>query len=61
MWHRGPKPVAFRFYLLYLIIFYTAFASKYFLQNENILFLTEVILVWLVKKSNKKVKIFESS
>jgi len=29
MWHRGPKPVACRFWLFYWIIFYTASASKY--------------------------------
>ena len=33
----------------YSIVFYTASASKYFLQNQNVLFLTEVILVWLEK------------
>ena len=63
MWHRGPKPVACRFWLFYWIIICTAFASKYFLQYQNILFLTEVILVWLEqskkwKKLNKKFKIF---
>ena len=63
MWHWGPKPVTCRFWLFYLLIFYTASASKYFLQNENILLLTEVILVWLeqskqVKKSIKKFMIF---
>ena len=31
MWHRGPKPVACHFCFFYLIIFYTALASKYFL------------------------------
>ena len=62
---QGPKPiVACRFWLFYSIIFYTASASKYFLQNKNILFLIEIILIWLiktmknVKKSNKKFRIF---
>src|SRR6218665_2592988 len=35
--------VVCRFRLFYLIIFYTASASKYLLQYQNILFLTEVI------------------
>ena len=39
------------------------FASKYFLQYQNIWFLTEVILIWLEqsktwKKTNKKLNIF---
>jgi len=63
MWHRGPKPVVCHFWLFYLIIFYTASASKYFLQNENILVLTEDILVWLeqskkLKKSINKFMVF---
>ena len=33
------------FLVFYLIIYYTASASKYLFQNENVLFLTEVILV----------------
>jgi len=56
MWHRGPKPVVCRFWLFYFIIFYTACASKCFLQNQNILFLTEVILVWLDQKSERNRK-----
>jgi len=39
---QGPKTC--RLWLFYLIISYTASASKYCLQIENILFLTEVIL-----------------
>jgi len=35
--------VGFGFY--YSVIFYTASASKYILQKQNMLFLTEVILV----------------
>ena len=46
LWHRESKPVSCRFWLFYSIIFYTASASNYFLQNQNILFLTEVIFVW---------------
>jgi len=35
MWHRGPKPVACRFWLFLLShILYTASASKYILQNQ---------------------------
>ena len=52
MWLRGPKPVVWHFELFYSTIFYTAFASKYFLQNQNILFLTEVVLV-LSEQSKK--------
>jgi len=46
MWHKGLKPIICRFWLLYSVIFYTASVSKYFQQNRNILFLTEVILIW---------------
>ena len=56
----GQKPIACQFGYLQ---FYTASASKYILENQNILFITEVILIWLEqskkgKKSNKKFKIF---
>ena len=56
MWHRGPKPVVFDFF--YWIILYTAFTSKYFLQYQNILFLTEVMLICLEqsKKWKKRIK-----
>ena len=40
--------------ILYCIVFYTASASKYILRNQNILFLTEVILVWLEELKNCK-------
>ena len=40
----------------YLIVFYTASASKYFLQNQNILFLTEVILVRLEQLKSYKIR-----
>jgi len=46
MRHRGSKPIDM-FGLFYSIIFYTASASKYISQNQNVLLLTEVILVWL--------------
>jgi len=45
---QGPKTHRLSFLGFYLIIFNTASASKYFLHNENILVLTEIILVWLV-------------
>jgi len=62
MWHRASNPLC-RFWLFYSIIFYTASDSKYIVQNKNILFPSEVILVWLEqskkwKKSNKKFNIF---
>ena len=44
MWHRGPKIRRLSFLAFFI---YTAFASKYFLQYQNILFLSEVILFWL--------------
>jgi len=34
----AQNPVACRFLLFYLIIFYIAAASKYFLQYQNVLF-----------------------
>src|SRR6218665_1170877 len=40
---QNPSLVVFGFF--YSIVFYTASASKYFLHNQNILFVTEVILV----------------
>ena len=57
MWHRGPKLVTCRFWLFYSVIFYTASASKYILQNQNILFLTEVINTHLIR-TVKKFKTF---
>jgi len=42
---QGPKTRHLSYLAIFLIIFYTASASKYFFQNENVLFLTEVILV----------------
>jgi len=62
----AQTPSPFRFWLFYWIIFYTASASKYLLQNQNISFLTEIILVCLErskkwKKSNKMFKFFVSS
>jgi len=58
---QNPSLVDFVFF--YSVIFYIASASKYILQNQNILFLTEVILDWIEqskkwKKSNKKFKNF---
>ena len=53
LWQRGPKSVACRLWLFHLIILYIASASKYIWQNKNILFLTEVILVWLEQKKWK--------
>src|SRR6218665_532523 len=38
------------FGFFYLVIFDTASASKYFLQNQNILFLTELMLLEQSKK-----------
>jgi len=60
---QGPKTRHLLFLAFYWVIFYTASASKYFFQNANVLFLTEVILVWLEQskkweKSYKKFKIF---
>ena len=57
MWHRGPKPVTCRYWLFCWIIFYSASASKYFLQNQNISFLTEVILVCLEQSKKWKNRI----
>ena len=57
MWHRDPKPITCRFWLFCWIIFYIASASKYFLQNQNISFLTEVILVWLEQSKKWKDRI----
>ena len=48
---QNPSLVVFGFLL---IIFYTASASKYFLQNQNISFLTKVILVWLERSKKWK-------
>ena len=52
--------VVFGFF--YSFIFYTAYASKYVLQNKNFLFITEVISFDYcnkkMKKINKKCKIF---
>jgi len=42
---QGLKTRRLSFLAFYLIIFYIASASKYFLQNQNILSLTEVTLV----------------
>jgi len=56
MWHRGSKPVACRFWLSYSVIFHTASASKYSLYNQNILFLTEVILVSLEHSKREKIE-----
>jgi len=42
-WAQNPPLAVFG--LFYSIVFYTASALKCFLQNQNILFLTEVILV----------------
>src|SRR6218665_3384603 len=40
---RGSKPATCRFFwLFYSFLFYTASASRYFFQNQNILFLPEV-------------------
>jgi len=55
MWHRGLKPVASRFWVFDWFTFYTASASKYFLQYQNILFLTEVLL------EQSKIAILEQS
>jgi len=41
---QNPSLIGF---FLFLLSRYTASVSKYFLQNENIFFLTEVILAWL--------------
>jgi len=62
MRQRGSKPVTFRFWLFYSVIFNTSSASKYLLPNQNIFFVTEVIVVWLeqskkVNNSNKMFKI----
>jgi len=54
MWHGGQNTVTRHFWRSYLIVFYTASASKYFVQNQNILFLTEVMLVWLEQKNAQK-------
>jgi len=42
----GSKPIICRFWHFGSIafVFYTASASKYFLQKQNILFLTKIIL-----------------
>jgi len=42
---QGPKTRRLLFLAFYLIVLYTASASKYFLQNENNLLLTEVKLI----------------
>jgi len=52
---RGSKPVAFRSWLFYSI---TASASKYFLHNQNILFLTEAILIWSEQSKSEKIEKF---
>jgi len=51
---QNPLLVVFGFF--YFTIFYTASASKYLLQNQNILSLTEVTLIWLEQSKNWKIE-----
>ena len=61
---QGPKTRRLSFLaFFYSITFYTAFASKYFLQNQNILFLTTRLISTIkkVKKLIKSLRFFVSS
>jgi len=51
---QNPSLVSFGFF--HLIIFYTASASRYFLQNQNILFLSKVLLVLFEQSKSEKIE-----
>jgi len=53
-WHRGPKAVACRFCIFYWPSILHCISLKYFLQYQKILFLTEVILIWLEQSKKWK-------